>query len=410
MSASRFRLAGLSLFLVLVVLFSLVRYLHTAAVMVREAPFIDFAHYYTYATVVRLGGSPFDPQAVARTDAQLGLRRAGAPANYPPLFYALMLPWTVVPFRSAAVGWLLLTQACLLGALALTLRRVTPSSPVGVAAVLFVALNFQPVIEDMALGQVNAGLLLLVTAAWWGMRTERPWIAASAVAACPFLKAQYVLLIPALWWMGQRRALGRALLLMGAGLAIGLATLGWDHHVEYLRYVGNLPEYLRTWTANLSPRASLHRLLSPHGEAPLVADGLTVTLDALLVALVARAIPRRVAPASSTFDWAWALVVTAIPLVSPLTEEHHLVVLLLPLALILLSRWDMEVLSGESALLLGSVLLVGSRYSLERFPAFHQGALSLLATGKLVGTACLAWLLIRLLRESSTASREWTHT
>jgi len=93
------------------------------------------------------------------------------------------------------------------------------------------------------------------------------------------------------------------------------------------------------------------------------------------------------------------LVVTAIPLLSPLTEEHHLVVLLLPLALILLARWEMALLSAESYLLLGSVLLLGSRYSLERFPVFHEGILSLLATGKLVGALCLAWLLMRVLRE-----------
>jgi hypothetical protein len=31
---------------------------------------------------------------------------------------------------------------------------------------------------------------------------------------------------------------------------------------------------------------------------------------------------------------------------------------------------------------------------LEQFPAFHQGALSLLATGKLLGIAGLAWVLV----------------
>jgi hypothetical protein len=132
-------------------------------------------------------------------------------------------------------------------------------------------------------------------------------------------------------------------------------------------------------------------------------NGLIVAVDVLLVVLLARAIPRGVSPASATFDWAWALAVTAIPLLSPLTEEHHLVVLLFPLVLLLLARGDMFPLSMENCLLLVSIVLLGSRYSLERFPAFHEGLPSLLAGGKLVGTCCLAWLLTRVLREHTQA-------
>jgi hypothetical protein len=403
MKLSHLRLAGLSLCLALIVLFSLFRYLHTLAVLLWEAPFIDFAHYYTYATVVRLGQNPFDAEAVARVDAALGIRRAGAAANYPPLFYVLMQPWTLMAFRPAAVAWFIVSQVCLFGALAVCLRRFAPPSPVGVAAALFVAFNYQPLVEDLALGQANVLLLLLVTLAWWGARTGRPWVAAATVAVCPFVKVQYALILPALWWMKQRRILGAALLFIAIGLAVSLAVLGPAHHVAYIRYLLSPPDYLRTWTANLSPGAAFHRLLSPHGEARLLADGLTLVVDAILLVIVALAIPRGVRPDSPAFDWAWALVVTAIPLVSPLTEEHHLTVLLLPLALLLLARWDMPLLSAESGLLLASVLLLGSRYSLERFPVFHAGIPSLLAGGKLTGTLCLAWLLTRVLKEPAQA-------
>jgi hypothetical protein len=266
---------------------------------------------------------------------------------------------------------------------------------------LFVAFNYQPLVESLALGQANALLLLLVTLAWWAARTGHPWVAAASLAVCPFVKVQYALLLPALWWMRQRRILGAALLFIAIGLAVSLAVLGPAHHIAYLRYLLYPPDYLRTWTANLAPWAILHRLLSPHGDARLLADGLTLVADAILVVIFARAIPRGASPATPTFDWAWALVVTAVPLLSPLTEEHHLTVLLLPLALLLLARWDMALLSAESGLLLASVLLLGSRYSLERFPVFHAGIPSLLAGGKLVGTLCLAWLLTRVLRESA---------
>jgi hypothetical protein len=396
---------GLALVVVLVLLFSLVRYLHMLAVLLWEAPFIDFAHYYTYTIVVRLGQNPFDPAAVAQVDALLGLRRAGAAANYPPLFYVLMLPWTIIAFRPAAVTWFALSQVCVFGALALCLRRAAPSPSLGVAAGLFVAFNYQPTIEALALGQTGPLLLLLVTLAWWSARQGWLWVAAVAVALCPFIKVQFALLLPALWWTGQRCVLWRALLLVGAGVGLGLAVLGPAHHVEYLRYLATPPEYLKTWTANLSLGATLHRVISPHGDAPLLAGGLTLVVDALIVVLLARAIPHGAPPGSPAFDWAWALAVTAIPLLSPLTEEHHLVVLLFPLTLALMDGWDMEGLTPESTLLLVSVLLLASRYSLERFPIFHGGFLSLLATGKILGVVSLAWLLTRFARHAATPER-----
>jgi hypothetical protein len=405
MSAFRLRVAGLTLFLALVILFSLFRYLYTLAVLLWEAPFIDFAHYYTYASVVRLGHSPFDPQAVAQVDALLGIRRAGAGANYPPLFYVLMLPWTLMAFRTAAVAWLFLSQACVFGALALCLRRFELPSTLGVAATLFVAFNYQPLVENLALGQINPLLFLLVTLAWWGARAGWPWVAAVSVALCPFVKVQYALLLPALWWMGQRRILGRALLLIAAGLVFGLVALGPAHHAEYLRYLVASADSLRAWTANLSPGGTFHRLLSPHGDARLLADGLTVAADALLVVLFARAIPRGAPPALPAFDWAWGLAVTAIPLLSPLTEEHHLVVLLFPLTLVLMAKGETRFPSTENVLLLASILLLGSRYSVERFPFFHQGVPALFATGKLLGTICLAWLLTRLARHAALPER-----
>lgn len=392
-----------ALVVALVVLFSCVRYLHVLAVLLWDAPFIDFAHYFTYATVVGRGQNPFDPQAVAEVDALLAIRRAGAAANYPPLFYLLMLPWTAMAFRAAAVTWLVLSQACVFGAIALCLRRREGVSPVAVAAVLFVVFNYQPLIENLALGQINPLLLLLVTVAWWAARAGRPWAAAAAVALCPFVKVQYAALLPALWWLGQRRILGRALLLAGAGLVCGVLVLGSAHHVEYLRCLLASSDALRTWTANLSPAGTLHRLLSPHGEARHLADGLTLAADALLVALFARTVPRTIPVASPAFDWAWGLAVTMVPLLSPLTEEHHLVVCLFPFALLLANRWDADVGAGESMLLLGSLLLIGSRYSLQRFPALQEGVLSLVGIGKVVGVSFLVWLLSRTVRRTAEA-------
>ena len=391
------------LLLKLVVLFSLTRYLHDAVKIVLESSFIDFAHYYTYATLVAQGQNPFDPARVAEVDAALGLRRAGAAANYPPPFYLLMQPWVLLPFRAAGWAWFFAGQACLIGSLGLIRQRVPSASPVQVGAALFVLLNYQPLLENLFLGQVNLFLLFLVTLAWWSLRTRRAWLAAVAVAAPPLIKIQYVFLLPFLWWTGQRRVATRGLLLWVMGVGGGLVFLGPAHYLAYVRYLLSPPEYLHAWTANLSLRATLYRLVAGWAHGAAIANGLTLILALALVVGLVRATSPPVPPDSPSTDWTWGLGLVALLLLSPFTAEHHLVILLLPLTLLLLTEPDPPFGRWDYALLLGGALLLASRYSLDQFPAFHQGMLSLVAAGKTLGVAALGWLLARRLRGSGAA-------
>lgn len=392
--------AAVSLLIALVLGVSLFRYLHTLLKLALGAPFIDFAHYYTYATVVAAGQDPFNVRAVASLDALLDIRRAQAAANYPPLFYLIMQPWTWLPFRAAALGWLAASQLFLLGALGLLRTRMATVSPLRVAAVCFVLLNYQPLVEDLALGQVNTLLLFLMSLAWWGTKGGRPWVAAVAVATAPFIKVHYVLLLPFLWCVDLRPILGRTLILMGAGLGVGLLILGPAHHLEYLRYVASLPNGFYARATNLALRGVLLRVFGVAGMGALVANALTLTLDIVLGVLLVRALRRSTAPTARTADWIWGLAVTAVLVGSPFVEEHYLVVLLLPLSLLLLGELAGRIPAVDLVLLVSSVVLLGGRYSLDQFSAFHHGAPSLLAAGKLVGAALLAWALSRQLRRS----------
>lgn len=397
---------ALSLFLVLVVLFSLFRYLHGLAKLLLESSFIDFGHYYTFAMVVAHGLDPFNAGDVARVDDLLRIRRAMSPPDYPPLFYLLMRPWLLLPFRASAVAWIAVSQACLFGALLLCVRRFPSAGPVNVAATLFVMLNYQPLTEGLALGQSDVMLLFLLTLAWWAFRQRCDWVTASVVALTAHVKVQYALLIPLLWWSGQRRACALALLLAAVGFGASILMLGLSYPVEYIRFLLSFPDGFFYWTANLSVRATLHRLLGLSPEGWALATGLTLAVDAALVAALGWIIPRQTSPDSPAADWVWCLGLTAIPLLSPLMEEHHLVILLLPLTLLLLSETDGSVFEWERAVLVASIVLLASRYSLTRFPEVHQGTLSLLVTGKLLGAAGLAWVLAQRLRVPVRARRE----
>ncbi|HEV8584852.1 MAG TPA: glycosyltransferase 87 family protein [Methylomirabilota bacterium] len=382
--------------LALIVSLVLLRYAGDVARIAADSPFVDFAHYYVYTTLVARGGDPFDAGAIARLDAELGLRRAGAPGNYPPLFYVLMQPWTWLPFRTAAVGWLALGQALLAATGALVLAR-RPADPWRLAALLVLVAGYQPLVEDLVLGQSNTLVLFALTLGWWAARGGRPWLAGLALGALVHVKPQYALVIAALGVMGHMGLALRAAAVAAAGLAVSVAVLGPAQHLAYVSYVFPLPAHYHAWSHNHSVHGALHRLL----DGALGARAVEILVPAVALAIVvavARALRRAPAAEAPAFDWAFGLAVAAVPLLSPLTEEHHFVALLLPLALLVLASEDG---ARGHALLVTAALLLAVRYSLERFPGLHTGVLSLLLTVKLAGAALLAWLCARRLREAA---------
>lgn len=412
-SASSWRAAGssgMALLLGLVVLASAFRYAHDVAKFLVTSDFIDFAHYYTHARIVADGANPLDPAAVAAMDAQLGLRRSPGHALYLPLFYLVMQPWVVIPFKASAALWLLASQVALLAAVTLVWRR-SPDTPLAaVAAALFVVLNFQPLFEDFAVGQSNVWLLLLVTAGWWTARRGRPWTAAVPLALTIHVKPQYGLLVPLLFLKGDRGLAVRVVVAAAAGLGVSLLTLGATHHVDWVRLLPTGFRYAFVW--NVAPRAIFERVVTSFGGGVALAEALVLALDVAILAAVVAALRRRVGERGQ--DLQWGLAATAIPLVSPATEEHHLVLLLFPLLLLILAPAPGAVqvprrgVAADAALLVVSVLLLGSSYSFVRFPAVQSGLAALLLGGKIVGAGLLALALVRRIRASSDGGGNMT--
>jgi len=363
-------------------------YAGTVIRIAADGGFIDFAHYYAYAIHVARGGDPYDPSASARLNEALGLRSAGAPLKYPPLFYVAMRPWTWLPFRASALAWLALGQVLLAATAALVLRH-RAAEPTRLVALLAIVALFQPLVETLYLGQTNVVLLFLLALGWWGARRERPWGAALALGLAAHVKPQFGLPIAVLWWIGQRAVAYRAAAVAAAGLAVGAAVVGPAAHVDWARLTLAMPAYLHAWSLNLTPHAALHRLLDGAVGARAV-EPLALAASGTILAALAYVVRGRPAPGTPAFDWAFGLGVAAVPLVAPIAEEHHLVVLLLPLALLVLA---------PDASPRASAPLVVTAVLLERFPALHAGVLSLLLTGKTVGVGLLVWLLARRLRE-----------
>jgi hypothetical protein len=371
-------------------------YVTSVARVAVDARFVDFAHYYAFAAHLARGGDLFDPAATARLSDTLGLRLAGAPLKYPPLFYAAMRPWTWLPFHAAALAWLALGQALLLTSGALWLRGRAAEPARLVALLALIALS-QPLVETLHLGQANVLVLALLTLGWWAAREARPWLAAVALGLTVHVKPQFGLPILALWWIGQRALAFRAAGVAVGGLAVGLAVIGVDAHIAWARDVIAMPGYLHTWASNIAPHAALHRLLDGAiGARPV--EVLALVASAAVVVAAARALRGAPTPRSPAFDAAFGLAVCVVPLVAPLAEEHHLVVLLLPLTMLVLAA---DLTPGAGIVLAAAAVLIGARYSLERMPPPLTGLPSLAAAARLAGVALLAGLLAQRIRDGA---------
>jgi len=179
-------------------------------------------------------------------------------------------------------------------------------------------------------------------------------------------------------------------------ITVGILGGGGDAHVKWMRHLLAMPAYLHAWSLNIAPHAALHRLLDA-ALGPRAVEPMAIVTSAAVLTAVAYALRRRPEPDTVAFDAAFGLAVAAVPLVAPMAEDHHLTVLLLPVALLLLAR---DATPRIDIALIVAAVLIGARYSLERFPAVHAGPASLLMTGRLAGIALLAWLSARRLSET----------
>lgn len=384
--------SNLRLVAALVTALAAFRYCHDIVKLVLAAPTIDFATHYGFTAALWHGVNPFQSDGRAWMDAALGMRRAGTPPTIPPGGYLIVLPFVALPYAVARMLWLAIGQACLAATVVALQRRFALEGLLAVSA-LFVTFSYQPIMEDVALANVNLVVLALVTLTIVAHAKDRIAATALPLSVAVMLKLPYVVLIPFVWWLGAPATAALALAFTVGWCALAALVFGTSWLADYAAFLSAGSAPLHAWPRNVSPHAVLHRLtgvLTPDAriEVAAIVVAVAVVAGVLIVTRDARSDP-------DARTGAWALALAALPLASPLAEENHFVVQLVPL-LFVLSCAPLLRATGERVMLLAAIVLLASRYSLEDFPALSQGVLSLAQTGKIVGMALLAALIARL--------------
>jgi hypothetical protein len=355
---------------------------------VQSSQYIDFEAYYSGATSLRLG-EPLYARAAAYRDAGYALDHPtipppvdGMPYVYPPAFAALLMPLSLLPYGVAREVWLTFLFACLLVAAyvltGLVLPRPAKPTAVAVAGVAVLLAFFQPARASLFSTNAELPTFLLVTLMTAALVRGRWSQAAVWLALAATIKPTLGMFVLFLLWKRAYRATAISLTLLASLLLAPALIFG----VGLLRELADIAAYWTQspWAAgpiNQSPYGLLLRLFTtnpysaPVLDAPMLATVLRWTVVGATLALVAasvgrtRDLPRRQAMLEL------GLVVTAMLLVAPLTQDIYCIHLAIPLAII--AGTVLERPRTRRALLLGvGVALVYVYFSLPSLRFMSQ--------------------------------------
>ncbi len=314
--------------------------------------------------------------------------------KYFPAFAFLMVPFAALPKEAGEAVWFALTVAMTwafvrLSIQALPDRRMPPRRLVW----LTLLLNGKFLVKELAFGQFNLPLALLLLWAILAGRRGRPGLAGSLVGAGVFVKPYALVLLPWLAWTQRGRSLAALAAVMTAGLLLPVVAYGWHGNLALLR------EWYRTVSETTAPNlldlenisfASMWaKWLVPGRAASLLAAATAAAAVGLGLAVLR--LRHRVAEPDYLEGGYFFLLV---PLISPQGWDYVLL-LALPVYVCLVDRWR-DLRPGWRAIAAtGFVLTSFSIFDLMRRPLYtylmHWAAISVGAILLAVAAARLRW-------------------
>jgi hypothetical protein len=177
--------------------------------------------------------------------------------KYLPAFALVMVPFTWMSRRAGEVTWFALTVAMTwaffrLSVAALPERRRSERALIW----LTLLLTGKFLVKELALGQFNLPVALLLIGAVIAAQHRRGLAAAASVGAGVFVKPYALVMVPWLvWTLGWRPVVVFALVL-AAGLALPAVSYGWNGNLVQLH------EWYRTVTETTGPNLLLPETIS----------------------------------------------------------------------------------------------------------------------------------------------------
>lgn len=247
----------------------------------------------------------------------------------PPLFMAIMLPLSALPYPAAWWTWAAVSLMCglatlwlVLGSLPLSPHERVAWMPIGGTALLL----YHPIMANFELGQLGLALCLPLAAGWLALRQGHPLRAGMWWGVLIAIKPFMVVLLVALACVQHWRALGACLGVAGMLSASTVFAFGWEMHADYLSLASNVQWTAANW--NGSWIGFFDRFFSGHPDSDWPANRpLSKTLGGvaalLTLAVMVLALRRRRDDLRSA-DAVVALAPVAALLITPLGWLYYL--------------------------------------------------------------------------------------
>ena len=315
--------------------------------------------------------------------------------KYFPAFALAMVPFTLVGKEVAEFTWftLLLGMAWAFFRLcvaALPDRRTSEKKLLWLALLL----NGKFLVKELAFGQFNLPLALLLILAVIAAQHGRAMAAGAIVAAGVFVKPYALVLTPWLVWRLGWRSLVPFGMVLVSGLILPAAWYGWDGNLMLLR------EWYRTVTETTGPNLmgadniSFASMWAKWiGPGPMAAAlALASTVAAVSAGILVMSKGRRV-PEPHYLEVAYFLVL--VPLLSPQGWDYVLIIAL-PAYMCLIDRWSELPPSRRVLALAGFFFTSFTIFDLLRRPLYmYLVQIGMVSVGAVLIAICLVDLRSR---------------
>ena len=317
--------------------------------------------------------------------------------KYLPAFALAMAPFALVSKDNAELTWFALSIALTALFVRLSLRAL-PDRRMSERQLLWLTLllNGKFLVKELAFGQTNLLLGILMIGAVISAQKNRRLAAGALVGLAVFVKPYALVLLPWLVWAQGAPALLAFGGVLTAGLFVPAAVYGWAGNLDlvmgWYRTVTDTTAPNLLLPENISLATMWAKWLEPGAAASTLA---AATAVATLAVAGAVALKRRTVREPNYLEC--GLLVLLIPLLSPQGWDYVLL-LGLPAYMCLVDRWRDLSLPWRVATMAGFILTSFTIFDLmQRFLYTHLMAISGVTLGALLLTASLAHLRWRAL-------------
>jgi hypothetical protein len=260
------------------------------------------------------------------------------PFKYLPAFAVLVVPFTWPSKQAAEAVWFALTVAMAWAFVRMALHALPERrTPVSSLLWLTLLLNGKFLVKELALGQFNLPLALLLLGAVIAAQRGRGHVAGGLIACGVFIKPYALVLLPWLVWTQGLRPLLPFSVILAAGIALPAMSYGWEGnltlHQEWFRTVTETTAPNLLVRENISFASMWAKWLHPGPQASLLALASAIAGVCVGFALIWRRTP---IAEPDYLEGAYFFVL--IPLLSPQGWDYLLLVAL-PAYVCLVDRW-----------------------------------------------------------------------